>query len=49
VCRLRQTGNMTIPEKTLNDGNFLPAIGFGTFKLNGDDGTDSVLTAIEAG
>ena len=40
---------MTIPEKTLNDGNFLPAIGFGTFKLNGDDGTDSVLTAIEVG
>ena len=40
---------MTIPEKTLNDGNFLPAIGFGTFKLNGDDGTDSVLSAIDAG
>jgi diketogulonate reductase-like aldo/keto reductase len=40
---------MTMPMKTLNDGNFLPAIGFGTFKLNGDDGTDSVLSAIEAG
>ena len=40
---------MTIPEKTLNDGNFLPAIGFGTFKLNGDDGGNSVLSAIDAG
>lgn len=40
---------MTVPTKTLNDGNALPAIGFGTYKLNGDDGTDSVLTAIEAG
>lgn len=40
---------MTIPAKILNDGNVLPAIGFGTYKLNGDDGTDSVFTAIEAG
>lgn len=45
---------MAIPATVLNnysvnDGNSLPAIGFGTYRLNGDDGTDAVLTAIEAG
>jgi diketogulonate reductase-like aldo/keto reductase len=40
---------MAIPEKTLNDGTTIPAIGFGTYQLNGDEGTDAVLTAIEAG
>lgn len=46
---LVQTGDMTTPSVTLNDGAMLPAIGFGTYKLNGDEGTDAVLTAIEAG
>ncbi len=49
VPRLRQTEGMTIPTVTLHDGNTLPAIGFGTYQLNGDEGTDAVLTAIEAG
>lgn len=35
--------------RSLSDGNAIPAIGFGTYKLNGDEGTDAVLTAIEAG
>lgn len=40
---------MPIPNRTLNDGNSLPAIGFGTYQLHGDDGTASVLSAIESG
>lgn len=34
---------------TLNDGNTLPAVRFGTYQLRGDDGADAVLIAIEAG
>lgn len=44
-----ETGCMTIPTRTLNDGNEIPAIGFGTYKLIGDDGMMSVLTALEGG
>jgi diketogulonate reductase-like aldo/keto reductase len=40
---------MTIPTHELNDGNSLPTIGFGTYQLNGREGADAVLTAIEAG
>ncbi len=40
---------MPIPNRTLNDGNSLPAIGFGTYQLHGDDGMASVLSAIESG
>jgi diketogulonate reductase-like aldo/keto reductase len=40
---------MTIPTRALNDGHAIPAIGFGTYQLNGDEGADAVLTAIEAG
>lgn len=46
---VRETGGMTIPQRTLNDGNEIPAIGFGTYKLTGDDGTTSVVTALESG
>lgn len=46
---LRQTGGMTIPSVTLNDGKALPAIGFGTYTLTGEDGADAVLSAIHAG
>jgi diketogulonate reductase-like aldo/keto reductase len=46
---MAQTGGMTIPRHELNDGNSLPAIGFGTYQLNGREGADAVLTAIEAG
>ncbi len=46
---VRETGGMTIPTRTLNDGNEIPAIGFGTYKLNGDDGMASVVTALENG
>jgi diketogulonate reductase-like aldo/keto reductase len=39
----------TIPTRTLNDGTTLPAIGFGTYPLRGDDGVAAVVSAIEAG
>ena len=38
-----------IPTYTLNDGNSLPAIGFGTYPLKGDEGITALLSAIEAG
>jgi diketogulonate reductase-like aldo/keto reductase len=38
-----------IPTYALNDGTTLPAIGFGTYPLRGDDGTEAIRTAIEAG
>ncbi|RYL93298.1 aldo/keto reductase [Sporolactobacillus sp. Y61] len=38
-----------IPTITLNDGLTLPAIGFGTYKLNGADGVQKILSAIDTG
>lgn len=40
---------MTIPTHTLNDGNQIPAIGFGTYKLTGEDGVHAVVSALECG
>ena len=34
---------------TLNDGDTLPMIGFGTVSLRGDDGTAAIRTALETG
>ena len=39
----------TIPTYTLNDDSTLPAIGFGTYPLKGDDGVTAIVGAIEAG
>ena len=39
----------TIPTYTLNDGNTLPAIGFGTYPLKGEDGIAAMVSALEAG
>jgi len=39
----------TIPTYTLNDGNTLPAIGFGTYPLKGEDGITAIQGALEAG
>ncbi|MCL1630372.1 aldo/keto reductase [Sporolactobacillus sp. CPB3-1] len=39
----------TIPQITLNDGLVLPAIGFGTYKLNGASGINTLLSAIDTG
>ena len=40
---------MTIPDYTLNDGNQLPAIGFGTYPLREETGTQALVSAIEIG
>ncbi|MET1247687.1 aldo/keto reductase [Sporolactobacillus sp. STCC-11] len=39
----------TIPQKILNDGLLLPAVGFGTYKLNGASGINTILSAIDTG
>lgn len=39
----------TIPVHALNDGNQLPAIGFGTYPLKGDEGADAVASALSFG
>lgn len=38
-----------IPTYVLNDGSVLPAVGFGTYPLTGEDGTAAILSALEAG
>ena len=38
-----------IPTHTLNDGRTIPAIGFGTYPLKGDEGIDAVVSALEVG
>jgi len=40
---------MSIPTRTLNDGTSLPAIGFGTYPLRGEEGVAAVRSAIEVG
>ncbi|MES1043587.1 aldo/keto reductase [Heyndrickxia oleronia] len=39
----------SIPEITLNDGLVLPTIGFGTYKLNGNEGANAIRSAIDVG
>jgi diketogulonate reductase-like aldo/keto reductase len=39
----------TIPTYTLNDGSTLPAVGFGTYPLRGEEGTAAIVSALEAG
>ena len=38
-----------IPRYTLNDGQSVPVIGFGTYPLRGDDGVEAMVHALEAG
>ena len=38
-----------IPRYTLNDGQSVPVIGFGTYPLRGDDGVEAMGHALEAG
>jgi diketogulonate reductase-like aldo/keto reductase len=40
---------MAIPTYQLNDGTTLPAIGFGTYPLKGEDGVAAIRSAIEVG
>ncbi|WP_042149832.1 aldo/keto reductase [Paucisalibacillus sp. EB02] len=39
----------SIPEIILNDGNKIPAVGFGTYKLKGNEGTAAIESAINHG
>ena len=39
----------TLPSLTLNDGHAIPAIGFGTYPMTGDEGTDAVRSALDIG
>jgi 2,5-diketo-D-gluconate reductase A len=40
---------MTLPEHRLDDGTVLPAIGFGTYPLRGEDGIRAMTAALENG
>jgi len=40
---------MSLPTYALNDGYSIPAIGFGTYPLLGDEGYRSIRTALDAG
>lgn len=39
----------SIPQIKLNDGTNIPAVGFGTYKLNGREGVKSIISAIYNG
>jgi diketogulonate reductase-like aldo/keto reductase len=39
----------SVPTYTLNDGSSLPAIGFGTYPLRGEDGIEAIANALEVG
>lgn len=39
----------TIPTRTLNDGHDIPALGFGTYPLKGDEGYQAVRSALDNG
>lgn len=41
--------NTSIPEIILNDGNKIPAVGFGTYKLKGNEGATAIESAINQG
>lgn len=41
--------HVTVPQISLNDGTQVPAIGFGTYKLNGTEGVKAMVGAIENG
>lgn len=38
-----------LPQITLNDGNRIPAVGFGTYKLKGNEGAAAIESAINVG
>nr|WP_295970150.1 aldo/keto reductase [uncultured Bacillus sp.] len=42
-------GNLKIPEVTLNDGMTLPVIGLGTYHIRGNEGVNSILSAVDLG
>ncbi|HAS88806.1 MAG TPA: 2,5-diketo-D-gluconic acid reductase [Desulfovibrio sp.] len=41
--------NISVPGLKMNDGNTIPALGFGTYKLNGYGGVETMVKAIQTG
>ncbi len=41
--------NISVPGLKMNDGNTIPALGFGTYKLNGYGGVETMVKAIKTG
>lgn len=39
----------SIPQHALNDGTSVPAVGFGTYRLNGHEGVEAIARAIDNG
>lgn len=40
---------MTVPTHTLNDGNAIPVLGLGTYRLTGEEGIEAIVSAVGAG
>jgi 2,5-diketo-D-gluconate reductase A len=40
---------MDVPDLTLNDGTTIPAIGFGTYPLTGEEGVEAIVSALRVG
>ena len=38
-----------LPNRTLNDGTIIPAVGFGTFQLRGAEGVETMVRALHSG
>ncbi|MCW2856294.1 MAG: aldo/keto reductase [Marmoricola sp.] len=49
TCEQNARVAMEIPIYDLNDGTELPAVGFGTTGLQGADGLDAIVSAVESG
>jgi 2,5-diketo-D-gluconate reductase A len=43
------TGSHVVPTLELNDGHRMPVLGFGTYKLDGTEGTAAIRSAIDVG
>lgn len=41
--------SFSVPELEMNDGLLVPALGFGTYKLNGSAGVTSIVSALRSG
>ncbi|WZH53650.1 MAG: aldo/keto reductase [Nocardioides alkalitolerans] len=41
--------SIDVPLRTLNDGTTLPAVGFGTYPLTGEECVSGVLSALDVG
>ncbi|WP_319764231.1 aldo/keto reductase [Maridesulfovibrio sp.] len=41
--------DISVPQLKMNDGNVIPALGFGTYKLNGSAGVETMVNALKAG